>query len=235
MRLLLWILASCARSVLRHHCLYFYTFLQDINTQDITATDAQSPCYEVPCAANETLCDLLSLEGLPDATGKRPSELVMSIRLVRGSLLRAVTPQETLGLAVTAFQMDNTSVSSCRWDLQGGDEGKRGENSASCWDNEKLVIKVIKWLKEWWECSCLKTWQMFSSLLFGRIPALLHPDIFSLLREWQSSCNYILFFVLPEGLILSAEILGKAPVASHQHRINSWKLSSEVEVRLVSP
>lgn len=80
MRLLLWILESRARSVLCHHCLYFHTFFQDINTKDITATDAQSPCCEVSCAANETLCDLLSLEGLPDATRKSPRELVMNIK-----------------------------------------------------------------------------------------------------------------------------------------------------------
>lgn len=91
-----------------------FSHFQDINTEDIAATDAQSPCCEVPCAANETLCDLLLLEGLPDATRKSPRELVMNIRLVRSSSLRAVAPHETLGLAVTAFQMDNTSVSSCR-------------------------------------------------------------------------------------------------------------------------
>lgn len=232
MRLLLWILESRARNVLCHRCLYFHTFFQDINTKDITGTDAQSPCCEVSCAANETLCDLLSLEGLPDATRKSPREVVMNIRLVRSTLLRTVAPQETLGLAVTAFQMDNTSVSSCRWNLQGGDEGKGGENSASCWDNEKPVIRVIKWLKEWWECSCLKSWQMFSPLLLGRIPAPL--TFFLSSGDGSHPAITFWFSVLPEGLILSAEILGKAPVASHQHRINSWKCYFEVEAWLVS-
>jgi len=39
----------------------------------------------VPCIANEALCDLLSLEGLPVATRKRPRELMRDIRLVRSS------------------------------------------------------------------------------------------------------------------------------------------------------
>lgn len=48
------------------------------------------------------------------STGKGLRELVRNIRLVRSSLLRMVVLQETLGLAHTVFQMDSTTVSSCR-------------------------------------------------------------------------------------------------------------------------
>lgn len=133
----------------------------------------------MPCAANKALCDLLSLEELSIATRKKPRELMKNIRHVRSSLMRTVTPQETLGLADTVFQTDNIVVSSCRRKLQKNERrrwrwGKgRRKFCVLLRQWEEPVIKVIQLSKEWREFSSLKLWQMFSSLLLGGILAFL--------------------------------------------------------------